>query len=195
MAVVKDNIITDGLSGMLGGKIVFRKMGDKTVVSTRPVNTAAPTDGQLAVRERFQEAVIYAKAAADDPATNAIYDPTAKKRKRTVYQVAVADFFKAPKINEVNLSDYKGQLGDVIMIRATDDFEVVKVEVEIVNPDGSVVETGLAVNQGNNVWKYTATQENDDLNGDRISIRAYDRPGNEGTAEEVLPDNGPDIEN
>lgn len=54
--------------------------------------------------------------------------------------VAVADFFNAPNIQEIDVSAYTGQIGSVIRVRATDDFNVNDVFVHITNADGSLVE-------------------------------------------------------
>ena len=37
--------------------------------------------------------------------------------------VAVADWFHAPEVDEVDVSGYKGTVGDAIVIRAGDDFD------------------------------------------------------------------------
>ena len=37
MAHIKDNIVTEGMSGKLGNKIVFRNVGGKTIVAKRPI--------------------------------------------------------------------------------------------------------------------------------------------------------------
>ena len=70
---------------------------------------------------------------------------------RSAFNVAVADFFGAPSIDEIDLTGYAGQVGDSIRVRATDDFKVVEVQVSIVNSDGSLVEQGSAVKQANAV--------------------------------------------
>ena len=72
MAKVKNNIVTQGLSGMLGGQLVFRQTSRGTVVSVAPSEPSGPlTAGQLAQRTRFQQAVIYAKGQAQAPAVQA----------------------------------------------------------------------------------------------------------------------------
>jgi hypothetical protein len=76
------------------------------------------------------------------------------------------------------LSGYVGKKGDAIRVQATDDFKVAAVRVRIENGDGSLVEEGAAVQQANALdWVYTATATNADLNGDKITIRASDKPG------------------
>lgn len=179
MAESKNNVITHGLSGKVGDLIVFRNRGGKTFVSSKPkARTGAPSENQVQHQERFQEAILYAKAAIADPASKAAYE-NAISGGQTAYNVAVADFFHAPDIKSVDLSGYTGNTGETITIRVTDDFKVTGVTVDIYNADGSEVESGAAVQSTNGIdWTYTATAANESLDGDRIVIRASDLPGN-----------------
>ena len=59
--------------------------------------------------------------------------------------------------------------------------------VSIVNADGSIVEEGDAVRQANGLdWLYTATVANESLTGDKIVVRASDKPGNITTVEQAV---------
>lgn len=188
MATVKKNIITQGLSGTLGGTIVFRQVGDRTIVSTAPVhNGHPPSPKQLAQRQRFQEASLYAKAQVNDPAGKADYASGIDEKHLSAYAVAVADFLQAPDIQEIDLSEYAGNIGDTIRVRVTDDFRVEAVKVSITNGDGSPVESGNAVQDPNGIsWVYTATKKNASLDGDKITIQAFDHPGNKAEEERSL---------
>ncbi|GAA4050233.1 hypothetical protein GCM10022409_41250 [Hymenobacter glaciei] len=122
MANVKNNIVTQGLSGMLGGQLVFRQTSRGTVVGVNPqAPSGPPSAGQLAQRERFQQAVIYAKGQAQDPAVQAEYAEQAKAEDISVYNVLLRDFMQAPNIADVDLSQYTGQVGELIAITANDD--------------------------------------------------------------------------
>lgn len=181
MALVQKNLITKGLSGTLGGTLVFRKVGNKTVVAVTPSRGKEPTEKQRNQRERFQLAVLYAKGQMADPSARADYEAEARgSGLPNAYNIAVADFFHAPDIVAVDLSAYAGRLNDPIRIKVTDDFRVKAVSVEIRNSEGTLVEEGQALVQGNlSDWVYTATVANLDVSGDKITIRAYDLPGNE----------------
>jgi len=165
MANVKNNLVTQGLSGMLGGQLVFRQTSRGTVVSVAPQAPTGPVSaGQLAQRERFQQAVIYAKGQSHDPAVQAEYAEQAKAEDISVYNVLLRDFMQAPNIGEVDLSQYTGKVGDPIAITATDDHAVQSVHVKIENSDGSLVEEGDAQQQADpNQWLYTATARNASL--------------------------------
>jgi len=180
MAEVKKNPFTKGLSGAVGDYMVFRRVGKQTIVSTAPVHSDEVSDKQKAVRERFQMATIYAKSVNEDPTLKEQYETKAvKSKKRSWYHVAVADFFHAPEIEEIDISEYNGAVGSTIRVRVYDVFKVQAVKVEIYSQDGTLVEQGQATQQPNHLdWLYTATVENAQLAGDRIVIKATDLPGN-----------------
>jgi hypothetical protein len=179
MAKQKGNVVTYGLSGKVGDLLVFRQRNGKTVVSKIPTMPKTVSEKQMDSRIRFQRATIYAKAAIVDPETGELYAAGAKKQKgKTAYNIAIADFFNAPNIDTVDLSDYNGAADETIRIVATDDFAVKSVHVSIINADGVTVEEGEAVHGAGNMWKYTTTQENGDVSGYKIEVDAYDLPGN-----------------
>lgn len=187
MAQSKNNIVTHGLSGKVGDILVFSQRNGKTIVSKAPKDrtgeASAKQKGQIA---KFQQAVIYAKTALQDETTKALYAAAASSEKGvSTYNVAVADLLNAPKIEEIDLSNYKGNINDTISVRVTDDFQVVTVKIIINNADGSLVEQGNATLQGVK-WVYTATVKNDDLSGDKITIQATDIPENLSEKTEII---------
>lgn len=164
---------------MLGGTIVFRQVGNRTIVATAPGRSGEISQKQKAQRQRFQEAVVYAKAQMQDPTAKSEYTALTNEENGNAYSIAVADFLNAPNINLVDMSNYTGKIGDSIRIQVTDDFKVMQVSVRIENPDGTLVETGNAVQQSNAIdWLYIATAKNTTVAGDKIMIRASDKPGN-----------------
>jgi hypothetical protein len=179
MSKVGNNIVTQGLSGMLGNQLVFRMRGSQTYVGKAPVKKERiQTDAQIEHQRRWQEAILYGKGAIATPEMKDAYKAAAGEN-QSAFNVAVADFMNAPHIDEINISQYTGQPGSTILVRAVDDFNVAEVTVTIYNPDGSLVEQGLAVAEaGGSSWKYTATTVNGDLSGDKIVIRVSDIPGN-----------------
>lgn len=61
---ISNNVLTHGLSGKIGDLIVFRQAGGKALVFSAPKQqTKPPTESQKEQQRRFQQAVIYAKAA------------------------------------------------------------------------------------------------------------------------------------
>ncbi|MCC2546562.1 hypothetical protein LJY25_08920 [Hymenobacter sp. BT175] len=139
MARVSNNIITQGLSGTIGGTLVFRQVTGRTIVAAAPRESEkAPSARQLAHQERFQMAALYAKAQLLDVASKAEYDAArTPDSSASAYAIAVADFMQAPDIHQIDLSDYQGQAGNTIRVRVTDDFKVTSVRLRIENGDGS----------------------------------------------------------
>jgi hypothetical protein len=187
MAESKNNVVTHGLSGLVGNLLVFRNHAGKTVVSSKPhMRKGEPSEAQKKQRDRFEEATLYGKSVLSDPALKAAYAAAAPEG-TTAYSVAVGDFLKAPNLKEVDVSKYTGKKGDTIEVKATDDFKVASVSIAIYNVDGSLVEQGNAVQQPNKEkWLYTATADNTSPSGDKIVIRAYDLPGNTTEKDETL---------
>jgi len=179
MAESKNNIITHGLSGKVGDLIVFSQRNGKTIVSKVPKDrTGDYTDNQKEHQRKFQKATLYAKSVIKDPDQNQMYSAAADVSKGiSTYNVAVADLLKAPDIESIDLSAYTGKKGDTIKIIVLDDFAVKSVTVKIENEDGTLLEEGSAVDSGFE-WLYTATQDNKDLAGDKITITATDNPDN-----------------
>ena len=189
MAQSKKNIATEGLSGKVGN-FVFRrrKSDDKIFVSRTPVGSEEePSEARKAVQRKFQRAIAYGKSAMADPATKALYAAKATGG-RSAFNVAVADYFNAPQIEKIEMGNYSGAIGSTITITVTDDFAVSSVHVKIENMDGSLVEEGEAAPGSFEVdWVYTATAINESLVGDKITVTAFDMPGNTGKQENVIP--------
>ena len=158
MTEVNLNATVDGYRGSIG-KLVFKKYKGRTIVSTKPVITKEPSPEQLAQRQLFKEAVAFAKFAMADPALREFYEPIALQREISVYALAIGDFLKEPSIKPLDLSLYKGQIGDPILIRTIDDIGVAEVEVTLNATDGTEIEKGKAVETGTRTghWVYTAT--------------------------------------
>lgn len=147
-----------GLSGGMGGW-VYQMRNGKTVVGMKPINTKAPTEAQLHQRQRFSDAASYAKAALGDPAKREFYETVAKERDMPAFAMAVADYLNVPSFKPLDLSQYKGRVGDPILIRAVDDLGLVSVEVTLNAIDGALIEKGMAVEAGarSGHWVYTVT--------------------------------------
>ncbi len=96
----------------------------------------------------------------------------------------VADFFNAPSVDGVDVSGYAGRVGDLIVVRAHDDFDVAGMHVAVTTADGAAVEVGAAVETPANSgrWAYTATAAVATGTTVRIAVTATDRPGGAGMA-------------
>ena len=186
MAKVKLNPILEQVRGQIGD-LVFRRYEDQVVISRKPdFEDQTATAAQVAQRERFREAALYGKMVMADPETKALYVEAAKAKGQPVFSLTVADFFNAPSVDEVDLSGYAGGVGDTILIRARDDFDVTGVNVSLTDGDGAAIESGagLETAAGSGQWVYTATTAVATGTTVRIAVTASDRPGGVGTATE-----------
>ena len=72
-----------------------------------------------------------------------------------------------------------GKPGDTILIKATDDFMVASVTVEIYDRDGSFIEGGNATaNEKGTEWTYTTTTGSNNFYGNKVTVKAMDMPAN-----------------
>jgi len=185
MAKVKDNIITEGLSGKLGKRLVFRRSkGGSTIVSLRPVFSEDRqfSDPQLEVQSDFTLASAYAKGAKDHP----LYIDLAKGTEMNPYNVAIADWFYKPEVSKIDISEWTGQIDQGIYITADDDVKIVGVHVAIKETSESEasLEDGEAVQSLGNksIWKYTTRTNLTIQPGLCVVATARDLPNNTGEA-------------
>ena len=166
MAKVKDNIITEGLSGKLGKRLVARHMRDgRTIIATRPDYTGHKwTPGQRSHHSRFQEASAYASMASK---SNPLYAALARGTAKNAYNLALSDWFKPPVIHGVTR-----QAGS-LRVHVTDNVQVTEVRVTISDEEENMLEQGKAVLLENGPWwEYASTT------GGRIRVEAFDPAGN-----------------
>jgi hypothetical protein len=167
MAIVKDNLITEGTSGRLGKRLVFRHMKDgRTIVATRPDYTGHVwTPDQSAHHSRFRQAAAYARSASK---TTPLYAELAKGTAKNAYNLALSDWFRAPVIHEVT------RLGDRIRVQASDNVLVTSVVITFSDEQGQTLEQGEAVRMDDIGWEYiTSTPE-----AGAILVEAFDLAGN-----------------
>ena len=175
MATVKNNIVTQGLSGKLGNQIVFRSgKGGQTIVAVKPASGREFNAEQQAHHEAFRNAIAYAKSAKDE----AVYMVKAQGTTMNPFNAAVADWFRQPQVLEIDTRAWTGGNGEVIRIKAQDDTHVSNVRIAITNGNGTTFEQGQAV-QADGLWgEYTTTTEVDVNANPAVIATAEDLPGN-----------------
>jgi len=92
MAISTNNIIIEGLSGLLGQQLCFKKYRDRegTVVSKKPdMSKVVPSEKQLQEKSRFGDAIRFAQGIIRDPAKKAAYKT---EKGRSVYHTAITDY-------------------------------------------------------------------------------------------------------
>ena len=80
------------LRGKMGDWTYRRMYGKQTVMKTPDMSNVTWSKAQKANRERFAEAIHYARQAMADPRVSAHYDELAKKAGRQPFRVAISDF-------------------------------------------------------------------------------------------------------
>ena len=177
MAKVKLNPVMEQMRGKIGD-LVFKRYEGEVIVSRKSNQTGGtPTAGQVAHRERFRLAAVYASDVFAVPVDKKLYEDAAKARRKPTFAEGVGDYLNAPTIDVVDLAAYTGKVGDPIVIRASDDFEVVSVAVVIRTAQQGVLEQGpAALVQG--AWRYVAQTALAPDQPVAIDVTATDRPGN-----------------
>ena len=91
-------------------------------------------------------------------------------------------------MDEIDLSGYQGRAGNKILIRASDDLDIVGVTVSIKDATTSVeIESGSAVKSQADAgrWVYTATANVTSGTQLKVEAAATDRPGYKTAKEET----------
>jgi hypothetical protein len=94
MARMKNNAIINGLSGQVGKQLVFKKYGNKTIVTKYPdMGGIKASQLQEVKRNKFKEAVAYAQSILRDKTKKAAYQKKLPKGK-SVYHAAIQEYLK-----------------------------------------------------------------------------------------------------
>jgi hypothetical protein len=179
MAKVHNNIFVRGLTGSIGDQFVIRKTrSGKTIIANKPRfdDNREFTEKQKTHQDAFREATTYAKFAQEQP----VYIEIAKRTGSTAYNVAIADWFGAPKVLEINVDDWTGEVGQTIRVKARDKVMVTRVTVVIRDANENVLEAGEAVQskEGNAWWNYTTQSVIKMTPFPIVEATAQDLPGN-----------------
>jgi hypothetical protein len=170
-----------GASGTFDGTIVYRRVRGKTVMAGRPKQRKKGKRHEtlVAQSQKFLEASMYAKQQMKDPVSKAEYAEGIGGSKHSAFAVAMTDYLKPPTVHFIDATLYKGSPGDIITVKATDDFKVAKLEVSVIAADGTVIESGVA-NPAVAIfcWDYATTVANPGTAGCKIKATAFDKAGN-----------------
>lgn len=179
MARITSNPIMTGARGMLGNVVVYRQFRGQTLLCNRPEKRNTITPHQQRMKTRFLEAVAFAKKQIADPVTKALYQPGPESKFTSAYAAALADYLKRPVIDDVDVSCYKGDDGDAIVVTASDVAPTLTVMVSVVDAHGSVIEQGEAITAiRTNRYVFKVSKRNDFIKGSTIRVTVRDRPGN-----------------
>jgi hypothetical protein len=189
MARVINNPLLRGVSGKLGDTHVYKRLPNGMVVmANAPAERSKISKKQKESSERFKKAAGYAKRQMADPEMKAEYKKGVTYNKSSAYRVALTDYMNAPVMHYIKAIGYTGAIGDLITIKATDDFRVTGVNVKIVSPKGIVLEKGSAQQnpRKRHMWNYRTTVVNAQVTGTKIQVVAMDMPENRTEMETLL---------
>ena len=88
------------MSGKMGIYTYRVMYGKQTIMKTPDMSRVKWSKAQKASRERFREAIRYAKQAMADPQVRAHYEKVGKKANRQPFRVAVSDFLAGKNLLE-----------------------------------------------------------------------------------------------
>ena len=183
MAKITYSSFVEQVNGGMGN-VVYRKYKGRNIICRKGIPQAgAASEAQAAHQERFSEAADFGKLVMSDDTIRPLYEQAARERDLPVFAICIADFFNVPTIKSIDATDYSGKVGDPIRIVAKDDMGVVRVNVKLSNDDeGTLIESGQAVQTAYGQWTYTATQPAAPGITVQFQVNVFDRPG--GTAVE-----------
>ena len=157
MAKMKLNPAVDAFSGKLGN-MVHRQLWGHHVVSRLPdFSDRVLSPNQVAQNNKYKSAGLIWKGLPDP--VKAAYNDWGKRVNKPPYALFNKNHAVPPLVEEIDLSQYGGQAGQQIAVRAVDLFEVARVEITVRQTGGEVVEKGSAVksqSQPQN-WVYQAS--------------------------------------
>ena len=88
------------MSGKMGAFTYRWMYGKQTLMKTPDMSKVKWSKAQKASRERFREAIHYAKQAMADPEVRVHYEKVGKKAGRQPFRVAVSDFYAGKDLLE-----------------------------------------------------------------------------------------------
>ncbi len=156
MALLAANSVLQGLTGMIGNQLVFRKSGDKTVVSKKPYRCRRRTSElQQLYLNKFKEASKYARTLLRDPGKYEYYTKLAKKhKKRCAYNLIISDYMLFIRIEEKEIPKQGDKKRVVLTVTKKNNYKVNDVSVQLLSPSGETVAIGQANRISNTDWVF-----------------------------------------
>jgi len=149
MAIIKNNDMIEGISGMIGNH-VFKQVRGKTIMCKRPPKPLVQSDQQKENRDRFRKASRWAKEVLLDAEKKAYYQKKARKLKLpNAYTAAIADYMRCAKVMQVNR--YADKTTFSVYKK---DFDVAQVDI-VVSTDSGETETRTLPKGESYFWLHT----------------------------------------
>jgi hypothetical protein len=177
MAKVRPNSDLNDYMGKTGN-VVYRRFRGRTIVQRIPVFTQPPSDAQKQVRATFSGGSEYARRVGADPVLRERYKAHGRRARLTYRHMAIRDYFNPPQVTALVVETYTPATGGLLIVRATDDFEVARVTFGFRDAAGALLfeSAGTLIN---GEWHLTVPPP---VPGTplpaRVRVTAYDHPGN-----------------
>jgi len=156
MANIYRNIFIHGLTEILVDRSAIIKTGSgKTILASHPMFDDSRECAET--QETHQDALREATTHANFAQMQGAYLNKTRGNAATAYSIALIDWFGAPKVLEINVDKWTGEIGETIRVKARDNVMVSGVTVTIRDADDNVLEMGEAVpfEAGSAWWNYT----------------------------------------
>ena len=176
MANVHRNISIRGLTDLLGKT----RSGQNISTARRRYDDVPDDNGtELSHSDAMRKAATYARFAS----RHDLYLDRAAETGLTPYSIALTDWFGAPKVLQIDVDAWTGEVGQTIRVKARDNVSVAAVTVVIRDAQGNVLERGeaLQTEAGSAWWHYTTRSRISTTPFPAIEATARDLPGNEGS--------------
>ena len=174
MANVHRNISIRGLTDLLGKT----RSGQNISTSRRRYDDVPNYNGtELSHSDAMRKAATYASFASRHDA----YLARAAETGAAPYSLALTDWFGAPRVLQIDVDAWTGEIGQTIRVKARDNVSVAAVTIVIRDAQGNLLERGEAVQSaaGSAWWHYT-TRTRIPMNPfPALEATARDLPGNE----------------
>lgn len=127
-----------------------------------------------------QAAVLEATTYANFAKMQGAYLNQEKETGISAYNLALADWFVAPRVLEINVDRWTGKIGQTIRVKARDNVLVARVSVVIRGAEGTLLEMGEAVQSepGGTWWNFTTKSLVTMAPFPTVKAIAQDLPGN-----------------
>jgi hypothetical protein len=150
----------------------------KIVVADKPLfdDHRLRMSGKGSHREALRDAITFANFVE----THEVYIHKAMELGTTPYNLAITDWFGSPKVLEIDVDDWTGEIGQTIRVKARDNVMVTRVTVVIRDLNENVLESGEAVPSAEDSawWNYTAQSRINMTPFPIVEATAEDLPGN-----------------
>jgi hypothetical protein len=181
MAKLKVNPLLLAIQGRIGDLVIVHEGGQMYVRRKPKKLPGFRSAAQLAQTSRFAVGSRWARTVLTDPAVRALYQKACQGH-LTPHNIAVKDYLHPPVVHAIDLDSYSGHPGDVIRIRASDDFHVEGVAVQILTVGGEMLEAGQAEwDEAAGCWLYVSRVLVPPETTILTEVAAIDLPGNRGT--------------